>query len=557
MKEVDYMEKLNCIFLIITLMIMFYSIYKDMINKNHNKKTSERKSVLYKKSKWICLIFVLISSVLYLYNLDYVPNGLNIDEAGTAYDAISLSKYGVDRYLYHNPVYFINFGGGQNALYTYLVTLLLKVFNYNLFVLRLPAAIFGILSILTFFLLIKNNKKDIKLAIVATSLMLITPFFIMKSRWSLESYLFLPMLLFSIYFLLKAINLNKNRYFLISGILFGITLYTYAISYLVLPIFLAITCIYGLITKNIKFKNLLFLGIPIIIFAIPLLLMLAVNNGYINEIVTKYISIPKLFFYRGGEISLNNIMRNLKNFNIFKIIFSTDNLFWNSIEEYGTLYYISIPIFIYGLIISIKNVIKVIKKKKINLDFIMLILLFASFFVGLLTAIVNINKLNSIYLPIIYFISVGLYQTIKNTKALSLIIIGMYLVLFICFANYYFVTYPKEYKDGSLFVSEDFNKSLDFAQKLKTNENKIFSPNVSYIYTLVHDKTSPYSFNKSMKMEGTDVLQYGDYIFKNSNLKLSDDIIYIIIKDDDTYKVLKKEKNYKFKRNGRFYVFYK
>ena len=510
-----------------------------------------------KKSKLICLLFVLIASIIYLYNLDYVPNGLNVDEAGTAYDAISLAKYGVDRYLYHNPVYFINFGGGQNALYTYLVTILLKVFNYNLFVLRLPAAIFGILSILTFFMLVKNNKKDIELSIIGTFLMLITPFFIMKSRWGLESYLFLPMLLFSIYFLLKAINLNKNRYFLISGILFGITLYTYAISYLVLPIFLAITCIYGLITKNIKFKNLLFLGIPIIIFATPLLLMLVINNGYINEIKTNYISIPKLFFYRGSEISLNNIMINLKNFNIFKIIFSTDNLFWNSIREFGTIYYISIPIFIYGLIIGVKNAIKVIKKKKINLEFIMLVLLFSTFFVSLLTAIVNVNKLHSVYLPIIYFISIGLYQIIKNTKTLSLIVIVMYVVLFICFANYYFVTYPKEYKDGSLFVSEDFNKSLDYAQKVKKDENKIYTPYTYFIYTLVHDKTSPYSFNESMKMEGTNVLQYGDYIFKNSNLKLSDDIIYIITKDDDTYKVLKKEKNYKFKRNGRFYVFYK
>ena len=80
------------------------------------------------------------------------------------------------------------------------------------------------------------------------------------------------------------------------------------------------------------------------------------------------------------------------------------------------------------------------------------------------------------------------------------------------------------------------------------DENKIYTPYTYFIYTLVHDKTSPYSFNESMKMEGTNVLQYGDYIFKNSNLKLSDDIIYIITKD---------EKNYKFKRNGRFYVFYK
>src|SRR5699024_8620489 len=102
------------------------------------------------------------------------------------YDAMSLSKYGVDRYLYSFPVYLINFGGGQNALSTYLVTILFKIFDNNLFVLRLPAAIIGIISVVCTFKILKNNKNSL-VGLIGAFLMLIMPFFIMKSRWGLES----------------------------------------------------------------------------------------------------------------------------------------------------------------------------------------------------------------------------------------------------------------------------------------------------------------------------------------------------------------------------------
>ena len=135
----------------------------------------------------------------------------------------------------------------------------------------------------------------------------------MHSRWSLESYLFFPMLIFSTYFLWQAWNKKKNLFFLLAGISFGITLYTYAISYLILPFFLGILLLYGLFTKQITWKQLFLLGVPLFFLALPLMLMLAVQNGFLSEIKTSLFSIPKLWFYRGGEVSLKHI---LENFNI-------------------------------------------------------------------------------------------------------------------------------------------------------------------------------------------------------------------------------------------------
>ena len=58
-----------------------------------------------------------------------IPYGIHIDEAGMGYDAWSLQKYHVDRWLNHFPVYLINFGGGQSALYAYLCAMFIKLFG--------------------------------------------------------------------------------------------------------------------------------------------------------------------------------------------------------------------------------------------------------------------------------------------------------------------------------------------------------------------------------------------------------------------------------------------
>ena len=71
--------------------------------------------------------------------------GINVDEAGTMYDAYTIANYGTDRFGNAYPVYFINYGGGQSALYTYLSAILIKICGFSLTVVRLPALIFSIL----------------------------------------------------------------------------------------------------------------------------------------------------------------------------------------------------------------------------------------------------------------------------------------------------------------------------------------------------------------------------------------------------------------------------
>lgn len=83
-----------------------------------------------------------------LIHLMELPAEYHIDEAGMAYDAWCLSQYGVDRYLKSWPVYLINFGGGQSSLYAFLCAFLFKIFGWHTFLIRMPAVLFSLLTLI-------------------------------------------------------------------------------------------------------------------------------------------------------------------------------------------------------------------------------------------------------------------------------------------------------------------------------------------------------------------------------------------------------------------------
>ena len=92
------------------------------------------------KEKYIWWLFIglaaLITIFMHTYKLCDIPFGLNVDEAGAAYDALNIARYGVDRWLNSYPVYFTNYGDGQNALYIYMTAVLIKLFGVSKVVIR-------------------------------------------------------------------------------------------------------------------------------------------------------------------------------------------------------------------------------------------------------------------------------------------------------------------------------------------------------------------------------------------------------------------------------------
>ena len=98
-----------------------------------------------------------------------------------AYDALSLSQYGVDRYLNRFPAYLINYGGGQSAMYAYLSAILIKIFGYSINIIRTPAVILRLLIFISGLFIMKNENNKLK-TFSFLFLLTISPYFIMQSR---------------------------------------------------------------------------------------------------------------------------------------------------------------------------------------------------------------------------------------------------------------------------------------------------------------------------------------------------------------------------------------
>ncbi len=485
-----------------------------------------KKFIINNKAKLIFCIILAIAIFTRLYKIDTIPHGINVDEAGMAYDAYCLANYGTDRYLNHNPVYLINFGGGQSAMYAYIASSFIKIFGFSIITIRFPAFFLGIIAIVLSYFMVKDKLGE-KFALGFMLLITICPWHIMSSRWGLDCNLLAPMSIISMFFLLKAKN---TKGYIIAGIFIGLTLYTYALSYIIIPIFLFLTLIYMLYTREITLKNVIIMGIPIFILAIPLMLMLLVNNGYINEI-KGIITIPKLWIYRGNEIKLETILENLT---FFKTMFTNDALVYNSLPEFGTLYIFASFLSIFGFFVEMNNLIKNIKDRKFEINSIFVFLFIAVTICMLIIEGPNINKANACFIPLLFFACTTIKNIYKNYKYAFYIIVILYIINFVAFEDFYFNKYSIKY-EYQPFFEQDLIESLNYIDNdLNFKDKDVYIYTLSaqpYIYTLINNRISPYEFNQKIHENSGYEFSYGRYYFYNENI---DDNSVYIVKDNDS-----------------------
>ena len=480
-------------------------------------------------------VLTVVFIFLLTFKVTEIPVPYNVDEAGMAYDAQNIANYHCDRYLYRFPVLFRNYGGGgMSALYPYMAVVFIKLFGYSYFTVRLPAIFLSLLSALLFSLSVRKTHGNLT-SVCMMILFCILPFSIMHSRWGLDCYLMFPMLMISVTVFYHTVITGKTRWFLLSGFLFGLTLYTYSISYLAIPFFLGILLVYLLIIGKVTWKNVIAMGIPLFLFAIPLMLMLMINYGYMDEIRTRYFSIPKLQEFRGGEISFHNILNNLRfdKHNIFYNMFVNDGHLYNVIPEFGTFYYVSIPIIIFGLILSVKKTVRAIKQQEICFDMMMVALFLVLILISLTFVEINVNRVNGIYISLIFFLAVGVSEIVKRRKTAGIICGAVYIVCFGAFLNYYFNDFSEDLKSDILFTSiEEFNDALTFADSVSAPDETIYilDSSWSYVYVLLSRNIDPYTFNEIK------VLSYDDYIKLIGNYRfrldaIMPDKVYMFITD--------------------------
>ena len=279
-------------------------------------------------------VFLAVGIGARVWRFGAVPGGINQDEAFAAYEAYSILRTGLDTSGYPFPVYLTAWGSGMNALESYLMMPFIALFGLEAWAVRLPQLIVAVLSLIAAYDVMKR-LIDRWAALCGLFLLAVCPWHILLSRWGLESNLAPGFLLFGLCFFLR--GLEDHRFFLLSALMYGLSLYCYATIWPFVPLILALQAGYALWCGRLRFRGRdgLCVGLSVgvlFLLALPLMLFLLVNWGWIDEIRLPFLSIPKLVVMRGGEISLSRMPENGANlWSIF--LHQWDGLLWNRSEE--------------------------------------------------------------------------------------------------------------------------------------------------------------------------------------------------------------------------------
>ena len=399
-------------------------------------------------------ISVILLGFMHIYMLDRLPRGFNIDEIGSAYDAYALGHYGVDRWGKSWPLYMINYRDGQNILYTYLLVPVLRLFGNSIWAVRsvivASAFIMAAFGAATFQLIHKGSKMAYAVFFLVYAIM---PVFILTLRFGLESHLMMSVASVLLYISVRALQDDRPLIFLSLGIVSGLLLYTYALSYIVVPVFLVLTLVYFMIKRRGTAKNFLIALISFLLLAWPLAVVQIINLFDLPEWKLWKFTFTKLPKYRAGEITADNFFQKIL-WALQHTILS-DGVVYNSIQEYGSFFYISVPFIIIGFVVCLIRSIRSLPKDSAPEPRILILfwgiseLLMAGLSLNA-PGYTNITRMNGILAAEILMLVEGLwtvlgfFRSVRIKIFLLVLLCSGYGFLFGSFAHYYFTDYDKD-----------------------------------------------------------------------------------------------------------------
>lgn len=231
--------------------------------------------------KHLLALFAIFAIGIFLrfYNLSHNPPGLYWDETVFGYDAYSILKTAKDHHGRFLPIFFESFGDWKLPVYHYLLVPSIALFGLNEFAVRFPSAFFGSLTIFIVYLLMKKLTKIETLALLSAFFMAISPWNIQFSRGGFESTPGLFFVLSGLYLLIRAQEKKKSNLLIASFILFSLSMYTYHAYRIFTPVLLV--SLFWLLRESLK-KNIKKVLTSLIIFGvflIPLLLFSFTSDG--------------------------------------------------------------------------------------------------------------------------------------------------------------------------------------------------------------------------------------------------------------------------------------
>lgn len=201
------------------------------------------------------LLIVLVAFSLRTYHISQNPPSLSWDEVSIGYNAYSILKTGRDEHGKFFPLNaFIAYGDYKPPLAIYAAVPFVAAFGLNELAVRLPSSLFGTLTVLCTYFLVKQliKKKSEALALLSAAVLSLSPWHINLSRGGFEANSALFFAVFGVWLALSAREHPKR--WLYVWLPFVAAIYTFnssrVFSILLIPALIIFT--YKDIRKNIR-----------------------------------------------------------------------------------------------------------------------------------------------------------------------------------------------------------------------------------------------------------------------------------------------------------------
>ncbi len=525
-----------------------------------------------KKSERFYLISLVLAIGLFLfthlYKLDSILDMWNTDEVGLILNVQSLAKYGTDRYGNSFPMYPINYIGEQSPLFTYLYLIVYKLFGYSKLSIRMVTVVFSMIATFywgrIYYLLGDHKRKNTLMMVFA---MAGFPTIVLLMRLGLDCNLMFTLTPIFFFYLLKAVCSGKNKDYVVAGISAGIILYSYILSHLIMPFFLLLVFVYLLRIRKIRISNIVAFMIPVILLAIPLIPFHIVNTFRLEPFSVfgiSYVSTPD---NRTSEVSALSIPYQLF-INLIPLL-SFDAQPYSTISYFGTIYWISVPFFLFGLVRGTKNTVNCFKKKEFNMTSLVTIWFYAVYLSNTMI-LGKAYRFNPIFFSVIYLTIEGINEFLKQIsdkkrKAASVAVAVCYSVCFIGFAIYYFGgSYTHKYLPESIdkYCAYDMKNALIRVEEIRTEigDRDLYVGNPCSVhahYQLALD-IDPKDFylddNGNVRADYEEV--YGNNHFYLVNDPWDSDI-YMVDECNMDYCQMLMDRGFTYEYVDHYYIFYK
>lgn len=193
--------------------------------------------------RWIILLILVLAFYLRIYNISHVPPSLSLDEVSIGYNAYSILQTGKDEYGNTFPVLLRAYDDFRPALYVYLVTPFVWVFGLTTIAIRLPAVLLGVLVVYMTYRIGRmigfKYFGDDGIGRYGSLLVAISPWHIYLSRLGHEANLGLILIVLGVYFFLRAALEGDKRAWVISFVMFGMSLHGYQSQKIVAPVLMS------------------------------------------------------------------------------------------------------------------------------------------------------------------------------------------------------------------------------------------------------------------------------------------------------------------------------